>query len=222
MKKPKRYSTTSTIYLHLTTKCWTKSKKRWTRTDSPPISITPFIGKLLSILAHLTQATRILEIGSLGGYSTIWLARALPENGKLISLELDPKNAEVARENIRSANLHHKVEIKVGDALDSIKDMIDRHFPSFDLIFLDGDKPNYPKYIDPMISLCRSGGVIIADNLILRGKVVNPSPNDAQANALAEFNRTIAAHPKLESVIIPTLVGYIGGDLDGLSISRKK
>jgi predicted O-methyltransferase YrrM len=199
-----------------------KVKERMDAHQLPPISISPYIGKLLTILSHLIQANRILEIGTLGGYSTIWLARALPENGQLISLELDLKNAEVARENVIRADLHHKVEIKVGEALKSIRDMNHRHFPKFDLIFLDADKPNYPKYIEPMIQLCRSGGLIIADNLIRRGKIINPSPTDDQANALAEFNRTIASHPQLESVIIPTLMGYLGGDLDGLSISRKK
>lgn len=199
-----------------------KVKERMDAHGLPPISISPYIGKLLTILAHLTQANRILEIGTLGGYSTVWLARALPQNGKLISLELDTKNAEVAKENVIRSGLHQKVEIKVGDALESIQDMKDRHFPNFDLIFLDADKPNYPKYIEPMIQLCRSGGLILADNLIRRGKIINPSPTDVQANAIAEFNRKIASHPQLESVIIPTFIGYVGGDLDGLSISRKK
>lgn len=184
----------------------------------PPISISPFIGKFLALLAGLVNAKRILEIGTLGGYSAIWMGRTLPENGELISIEINPKNAEVARKNLKDAGLESKVDIKVGNALRIIEEISD----PFDLIFLDGDKPNYPNYLEPMIRLCRPGGLILADNLIRRGKAVNPSPTDEQANAIATFNRLIASHPKLESVIIPTLVGYIGGDLDGLSISRVK
>ena len=197
-----------------------KVKTQMDAYDLPPISITPVVGKLLSLLANLIQANRILEIGTLGGYSSVWLARTLPDHGRLISLEIDPKNAEIARENITRGELHKKVEIKIGNALELIEDMTSKHFPKFDMIFLDADKPNYPKYIEPMIDLCRKGGLIIVDNLVRRGKVVNPSPTDAQAKAIAEFNQTIMNHPKLESVIIPTLIGHKGGEIDGLSISR--
>lgn len=193
-------------------------KRQMDESNLPPISIPPYLGKLLALLTRLIDAESILEIGTLGGYSTIWLARALPEHGKLISLELDPKNAEIARQNIRKAGLEPKVEIYIGDALETISGLT----KTFDLIFLDGDKPNYPNYLEPMIHLCRPGGLILADNLIRRGKAVTPSPTDTQANAIARFNQLIADHPKLESVIIPTLVGYIGGDLDGLSLSRVK
>lgn len=193
-------------------------KQQMAANNLPPISISPHVGKLLALLAGLINAERILEIGTLGGYSTIWLARALPESGSLVSLELDPKNAEIAKNNIRMAGLESKVSIHVGNALDTIGTLSG----SFDFIFLDGDKPHYPQYLEPMIKLCRNGGIISVDNLIRRGKAVNPSPNDAQAKAIADFNHKIAEHPNLESVIIPTLVGYIGGDLDGLSISRVK
>ena len=193
-------------------------KQQMAANNLPPISISPHVGKLLALLAGLINAERILEIGTLGGYSTIWLARALPDSGSLVSLELDPKNAEIARNNIRMAGLDSKVSIHIGNALD----MIDTLSGSFDFIFLDADKPHYPDYLEPMIKLCRHGGIISVDNLIRRGKTVNPSPTDAQAKAIAEFNQRIAEHPNLESVVIPTLVGYIGGDLDGLSISRVK
>jgi predicted O-methyltransferase YrrM len=195
-------------------------KKRMLDNQLPPISITPLVGKLLALLSRLVGAKRILEIGTLGGFSTIWLARALPPEGKLITIELDNKNAEIARKNIKDAGQHEKVEILIGKGLDHIRVMAQEAPSTFDLIFLDADKPSYTHYIEPMITLCRPGGLIIADNLIRRGKVIHPPQNDAQANNLAEFNRIIASHPCLESVLIPTLTGSIGGDIDGLSISR--
>ncbi len=195
-------------------------KKRMEQHRMPPISITPLIGKLLKFLARLSNAERILEIGTLGGYSAIWLARALPETGKLISLELNAENAAIAKENIRLAGLNNKIEIRIGNALKLMEKMIANSEEPFDLIFLDGDKPSYPLYINPMIKLAQEGSLIIADNLVRRGKVITPSLTDEQAKALAAFNQQIARHPQLESVIIPTLAGYAGGDLDGLGVSR--
>jgi caffeoyl-CoA O-methyltransferase len=185
-----------------------------------PIAVTALLGKTLSLFSKMVGAERILEIGTLCGYSSLWLARTLPSHGRMISLEMDPKHVKASRESIREAGLENLVEVREGKALELMKGMIEGQEQPFDLIFLDADKQEYPNYIEPMIALSRPGGLIIADNLIRRGKVINPPPHDAHANALAQFNRKIAEHPKLESVILPTLVGYLGGDLDGLSLSR--
>jgi predicted O-methyltransferase YrrM len=194
-------------------------KKEMQKRGFQPISVTPLIGKTLYFLSRLINAKKILEIGTLGGYSAIWLARSLPENGKLITIEADPKHTALARSNIQHGGLEGVVEVCQGKGLEVMQGMVEKN-EKFDLIFLDADKPFYPDYIEPMIQLTRTDGLIIADNLIRRGKVLNPLPHDAHANALARFNKTICEHPRLESIMIATLVGYIGGDLDGLSVSR--
>lgn len=185
----------------------------------PPIEVTPLIGKTLYLLAKLIKAEKILEIGTLGGYSTAWLARALPIEGSLISIEINKSHAEAARRAIKQADLKN-VLILEGAASLKMEEMIAYGTYPFDLIFLDADKQGYPGYIESMIKLTRPGGLILADNVIRRGRVIEPDPHDAQMLSLAKFNEMIASDPRLESVILPTLVGYVGGDLDGLSLSR--
>ncbi|MEQ1842465.1 MAG: O-methyltransferase, partial [Verrucomicrobiales bacterium] len=136
-----------------------------------PISVSPMQGKLLNLLAQLKGVHRILEIGTLGGYSTIWMARALPEGGKLISLELQEKHAEVARKNVARAGLADKVEIRVGPALDSLKVLDAEGGATFDLIFIDADKENIPGYYEGAMKLSRKGTLIIVDNVIRGGAV---------------------------------------------------
>src|ERR1700732_2675202 len=140
----------------------------------PAIQVTPNQGKLLHLLARLQGARRILEIGTLGGYSTIWLARSLPESGRLISLELETKHADVARSNIKRAGLESFVEIRVGPAASSLRDLIGENVEPFDLIFIDADKEGYPEYFALSLELSRVGTMIIADNVVRAGGIVDP------------------------------------------------
>ena len=184
----------------------------------PAIQVAPNQGKLLSLLVKMTAARRILEIGTLGGYSTTWLARALPPGGVVVSLELEATHAEVAARNLDRAGVASRVAIMVGAADLSLRQLIEAHEPAFDLVFIDADKPGYSIYLDLAMRLSRPGTVIIADNLIRDGAVLDPAPQDENARAARAFNATLAAHPRLESIIIPVL----GKKVDGMSISIVK
>jgi predicted O-methyltransferase YrrM len=181
----------------------------------PTINISPNEGKLLYLIAKLSRARRILEIGTLGGYSTTWLARALPKDGKLITLELDEKHAAVARRNLDRAGVGDRVEIVIGRGVDSLATLLDRNEPPFDLIFIDADKPSYVDYLNGALKLARAGTVILADNLIRNGRVMSEQPTDASAQGARAYNEAIARHPRLESIVLP----IIRENLDGLSIS---
>ena len=141
----------------------------------PAISVAPNQGKLLLLLARLMGARSILEIGTLGGYSTIWLARALPAEGRLISLEADPNHAEVARANLARAGLNGQVEVRVGLALDSLPRLAAEGHGPFDLIFIDADKPNNPGYLAWALRLSRPGSLIVIDNVVREGQVIDPA-----------------------------------------------
>lgn len=179
----------------------------------PSIAVSPSQGKLLNILAQLAGARRILEIGTLGGYSAIWLGRALPEGGRLISLELEPRHAEVARSNIARAGLAETVDIRVGPALDSLRMLHADAREPFDLIFIDADKPGYPAYLEQALPLLRSGGLLIADNTLPEA-VLDP----AGESGAKSYNTAVAAHPQLTSIVIPALRGR---GVDGLTVSIK-
>ncbi|HZY42702.1 MAG TPA: O-methyltransferase [Anaerolineae bacterium] len=181
----------------------------------PTINISPTEGKLLYLIAKMSRAKRILEIGTLGGYSTTWLARALPVDGKLVTLELDPKHATVARRSLERAGVNDRVEIRVGRAVDSLRTMIDHVEAPFDLIFIDADKPSYPDYLTLAMQLTRPGTIILADNLIRNGRVLNAQSTDESARGARAYNAAIAAHPRLESIVLPIIREH----LDGLSIS---
>lgn len=181
----------------------------------PQIQVSPNQGKALYLLAKMCGARRILEIGTLGGYSTTWLARALPDNGTLITLELDQQHAEVARKNLDRAGIGRRVRIEVGRAAETMQLMIDRGDPPFDVIFIDADKPGYSRYLELSVALSRPGTVILADNLIRDGAVMDANSDDANAQAAREFNARLAAHPRLESIIIP----FVKTRVDGMSIS---
>ena len=152
---------------------------------------------------------------TLGGYSTTWLARALPADGKLITLELDEKHAAVARRNLDRAGVSDRVEIVIGRGVDSLAALFDRNVPPFDLIFIDADKPAYVDYLNGALKLARAGTVILADNLIRNGRVMNERLNDESAQGARAYNNAIARHPRLESIVLP----IIRDNLDGLSIS---
>ena len=184
----------------------------------PAINVSPTQGKLLYLLAKIGGARRILEIGALGGYSTTWLARALPRDGKAITLEVDPKHAEVSRRNLKLAGLDAQVEVRVGNAAESLRKMIAAGEPPFDLIFIDADKPRYAEYLRLSVELSRSGTVILADNLLRNGRVLEVNPIDTNDRGAKAFNDAMAAHPRLESIILP----IYRDKLDGLSISRVK
>jgi predicted O-methyltransferase YrrM len=181
----------------------------------PAIQVSPNQGKFLHLLVKISAARRVLEIGTLGGYSTTWLARALPDGGQLVSLELDRKHAAVARKNVDRAGVGATVTIAVGPAAETLQRLIEEHAAAFDLIFIDADKPGYSRYLDLSVELSRPGTVIVADNLIRDGAVLDEHSQDENARAARAFNQKVAAHPRLESIIVPVL----GKKVDGMSIS---
>lgn len=183
------------------------------------IQVPSNVGKLIYLLAKLRAPKRALEIGTLGGYSTLWLAKALPQNGRLISLEFEAKHAAIAKEHIVKAGFSAQVEIRIGKAADLLSSMIASKEEPFDLIFIDADKENYPKYLDLAYSLSTSGTLILSDNLIPKGeKIDDPHPNNEEACSIYHFNKLLSLHPKIESIITTNIVGE-KGRLDGLGIS---
>lgn len=184
------------------------------RAGLPEIYVTPVQGKLLQILAGLSGARRILEIGTLGGYSTIWLARALPSGGELISLELEELNASVARKNVDRAGLSGQVEIRVGDAKETLAQMSQNGVEPFDLIFIDADKESYPDYLQWSLRLSRPGSLILADNVIRGGTTLDPV--DEASLAIKYFNQLVAGDKRLSAVVLP----IIRRRIDGLAIIR--
>jgi len=191
--------------------------KRNIAANLPAIDVAPIQGKLLYLLAKMCCARRILEIGTLGGYSTIWLARALPDDGTLISLELDPKHAEVARANISGAGLSSKVEVQLGPALDSLSKLHAGGAAPFDFIFIDADKPGYPAYLDWSLQLSRPGTVIVGDNVVREGEVADPKSKDPSVQGVRRFLEQMAANPRLEATALQT-VGTKGFDGFALAV----
>jgi len=182
----------------------------------PKINVAPNQGKLLHILAQIQGASRILELGTLAGYSTIWLARALPSDGKLITLEANPKHAEVANENIDRAGLSEIVEIRVGAALDTLPQLVSEGQAPFDLVFIDADKVNIPEYFQWALKLTRRGSVIIVDNVIRKGAIIDADSTDENIQGVRKFNTLLAAEPRVKATTIQT-VGSKG--YDGLTIA---
>lgn len=177
----------------------------------PAVSVTPNQGKLLHLLARVHRARRILEIGTLGAYSTIWLARALPADGRLITLEAEPRHAEIARANIDHAGLGEMVEIRLGPALDSLPRLAAEGGEPFDLVFIDADKENNPGYFEWAIKLTRRGGLIIIDNVVRDGEVINSDSDDVNIQGVRRCNEMIAAEPRVTATAIQT-VGEKGYD----------
>jgi predicted O-methyltransferase YrrM len=181
----------------------------------PTISVSPTQGKLLHLLARVQGARRILEIGTLGGYSTIWLARALPADGRLISLEVDLKHAEVAHANLARAGLSSIVEIRLGAALDTLPKLVSEGRGPFDLVFIDADKPGYANYLKWSLKLARQGTLIIADNVVRKGAVADPESTDENVLGIRKFNEVLAAEKRVTTTVIQT-VGSKG--YDGLAL----
>jgi len=177
----------------------------------PPHHVSPNQGKLLQLLARLQGARTILEIGTLGGYSTIWLARALPADGRLITLEADPRHAEVARNNVTRAGLATVVELRLGRALETLPRLLAERCGPFDLIFIDADKPSNPEYLAWALKLSRLGSLIIADNVVRDGVVIDAVSTDPTVQGVRRFNELLAAEPRISATAIQT-VGSKGYD----------
>ena len=182
----------------------------------PLISVSPSQGRLLYLFAKLTHAVKILEVGTLAGYSTIWMAKALPKDGKLISLEIDPHHADIARKNIDRAGLSSKVDIRVGKAIESLPKLKDENAGPFDMIFIDADKPPYAEYYEWAVKLSRPGTLIIADNVVRDGKVLNPDHTDPMVKGVQRFNKVLAADSRVSATILQT-IGV--KEYDGMAIA---
>jgi predicted O-methyltransferase YrrM len=182
----------------------------------PAINVAPNQGKLLHLLARIHGARSVLEIGTLGGYSTIWLARALPPGGKVVTLEADPKHAEVARANLARANLGGVVDVRVGAALDTLPQIARERLGPFDLFFIDADKANIPHYFKWALDLSRPGSVIIVDNVVRGGAVLAASSADPNVQGVRRFNELVAAERRVSATAIQT-VGSKG--YDGFAIA---
>jgi caffeoyl-CoA O-methyltransferase len=182
----------------------------------PPISVSANQGKFLQVLAKSCNAKKILEIGTLVGYSTIWMARALPKNGKLISLEYEPLHARVAKNNIEKAGLNSIVDIRVGKALDLLPTLVANNEGPFDMIFIDADKTPYKEYFQWSLKLSRPGTLIIADNVIRDGKVMDPNATDEMVIGARRFNAFLAESKEVTATILQT----VGAKMhDGMAIA---
>jgi len=177
----------------------------------PEIQVSATQGKLLHLLARMHGARRILELGTLGGYSTIWLARALPSDGQIVTLEYEPKHAEVARRNFQRAGVDSLIDLRVGAALDTLPQLEKEGRGPFDLIFIDADKDNYPDYFRWALRLSRRGTVIIADNVIRKGAVIELDHIDPRVQGVRRFLDLVAAEPRVSATAIQT-VGAKGYD----------
>jgi predicted O-methyltransferase YrrM len=186
------------------------------KAELPAIAVTPNQGKLLHILARLVSARRILEIGTLGGYSTIWLARTLPADGRLFTLEIDPKHAEVARKNVERAGLEKKVELRLGPAIETLKRLATEKQGPFDLSFIDADKASIPDYFKWSLQLSRPGSLIVVDNVVRKGAVIEAASKDADVQGVRRLNEMLAKESRVTATTIQT-VGSKG--YDGFTIA---
>lgn len=177
----------------------------------PEINVSPAQGKLLQLLVRLSGSRRILEIGTLGGYSAIWLARALPSDGTLLSMELDPDYAEVARESLREAGVSDRVTVRTGAALSGMRELIDTGEEPFDLIFIDADKPLYLQYVQLALSLSHPGTLIVADNVVREGKILETEPADEKVEGVQRLLDYLSTTEELTTIVLQS-VGTKGHD----------
>jgi predicted O-methyltransferase YrrM len=182
----------------------------------PNIPVSALQGKFLHLLARAVGARSILEIGTLGGYSATWLGRALPPDGRLLTLELDPRHAEVARANLAAAGLADRVEVVVGPALDTLARLAADGAGPYDLVFIDADKTGYPDYLTATLRLVRPGSLIVADNVVRQGKVADPASTDPNVQGVRKFAEMLSAESTLDATVLQT-VGAKGHD--GLAIA---
>lgn len=188
-----------------------------TEAGLPAINVAPNQGKFLGLLASIQGARNILEIGTLGGYSTIWLARALPAGGRLVTLELDPKHAEVARENLTRAGVAEQVSVRVGRAVDTLAALAKESVAAFDFVFIDADKQSIPEYFQWALKLTRVGSVIVVDNVVRKGAVIDAASTDPNVQGVRRFNELLSKTPGVSATAIQT-VGSKG--YDGFSLIR--
>jgi len=181
------------------------------RSGLPQIAVTASQGRFLNLLLRIHGARRVLELGTLGGYSTVWMGRALPADGRIVTLELDPGYAEVARENLRRAGLEEKVEVRVGPALASLAALRQAGGEPFDVVFIDADKQRTPEYFLEALELVRPGGLIVADNVVRGGAVADPHSEDAGARGMRRFMEIAGASGRVTATTIQT-VGAKGYD----------
>jgi predicted O-methyltransferase YrrM len=182
----------------------------------PAINVSAVQGKLLQLLARAIGAHNVLEIGTLGGYSSIWLARALPDGGRLVSLEADPRHAEVARANIARAGLDSSVEVRLGMALDLLPELAAEGGEPFDLVFIDADKPNNAAYFDWALQLTRPGSIIVVDNVVREGDVIDAVSDSPTVQGVRRFLERLAAEPRVSATAIQTVGGK---GYDGFAIA---
>jgi predicted O-methyltransferase YrrM len=185
----------------------------------PSIQVTPSQGKLLAILAQSIGARTILEIGTLGAYSTIWLGRALPPGGRLVTLEVNPKHGVVARANLARAGLSEVVELRLGPALESLPQLVKEKRGPFDLVFIDADKPNTMEYLAWALKLTRPGSLIITDNVVRQGALIDAKSEDENVQGMRRFSETLAAEARVSATVLQT-VGSKG--YDGFAIALVK
>ena len=178
------------------------------RTGLPPIAVSADEGRLCKFYSHRSDARRVLEVGTLGGYSAIWMARALPDDGELLTIEIEPKHAEFARRYIERAGLADRIDIRIGRALEVLPSLDGEQF---DAVFIDADKEPMPNYFEWALRLLRPGGLLIADNTLWGGKVYDDAEQDEKTTAVREFNRRMATDPRILSILVPTHDGVAIG-----------
>ncbi len=177
------------------------------KADLPAIDVTPLQGKFLEILVRATGAKRILEIGTLGGYSTLWLARALPDDGVVVTLELEPHHAQIAKQNLEAGGFADRVDLRIGPAAASLAALVQKHAAPFDFIFIDADKASYPDYLQWSLKLSRPGTLIVADNVVRDGKVIDPENPDPNIQGVRRFTEMVSAEPRLRATALQTVAG---------------
>ncbi len=185
----------------------------------PPIEVTANAGKLLKLLVGASGARRVLEIGTLAGFSTIWMAQGLPDDGRLVTCEYLAKHAEVARANVDAAGLGHKVEIRIGAALDTLAALETEGVEAFDFVFIDADKENNPRYLDWAVRLGRPGTTIVMDNVVWEGAVLDPSMDEVNAPGIIDALKLMGEDSRLDATVIQT-VGSKGWDGFALAVVR--
>ncbi|ADX71664.1 putative O-methyltransferase [Pseudarthrobacter phenanthrenivorans Sphe3] len=183
----------------------------------PPIEVAPNAGKLLKLLVQVSRARRVLEIGTLAGFSTIWMGRGLPDDGTLVTCEFLPQHAEVAWANIDAAGLGEKVEIRLGPALETLASLEEEAREPFDFIFIDADKENNSRYLDWAVRLGRPGAVVVLDNTVWEGAILDPEADPVNAPGIIDALKLLGEHPRLDATVIQT-VGSKGWD--GFALAR--
>lgn len=182
----------------------------------PQISVTPTQGKFLQLMLLSCKAKRVLELGTLGAYSTIWMARAIPADGKIITVEFDPHHARVASQNIAKAGYSDKIDLRTGKAMDILNELISKGEEAFDFIFIDADKPPYTEYFELALQLSHPGTIIICDNVIREGKVLDENTTDEKVKGVQRLNQMLANNPKVTATIMQTVGAK---EYDGMAIA---